>query len=276
MRVPRLWRAVAIVATSAAIAGVTGATTAVASPSRAVGITIATKSRLSKVSGHTLVVFRGKGTGSATVSGKITGATAGDTATLLAKSFGQTKYHQVGKKTLAAGGAAYTFRVSPKLATAYQVVVTAPGSTTWLGHSRASYVYVEGLGRVTGKQACTTRPVCRIKLRLFVTIPPATYRRESAKHWFLYSRLRLAASHKPPAPKFLRLDHSATASKAQRRHAFQFAVTLRFRFRIGKHDAYRWRVNFCTRDSEKADGLGLPGRHGCGDKVIKASKFYLG
>jgi hypothetical protein len=242
-----------------------------------VGITIATKSRLPKVSGHTLIVFRGKGTGSATVSGKITGAAAGDQATLRAKSFGQTKYHQVGKPhTLKSGSAGYSFRVSPTVATAYQVTVTAPGSPTWLGHSRVGYVYVEGLGRVTGKQACTTRPVCRIKLRLFVTIPPATYRRESAKHWFLYSRLRLAASHKPPAPKFLRLDHSATASKAQRRHSFQFAVTLRFRFRIGKHDAYRWRVNFCTRDSEKADGLGLPGHHGCGDKVIKASRFYLG
>jgi len=242
-----------------------------------VRVSIATHSRLPKVSGHTLAVFRGKGTGSATVSGKITGAASGDRATLRAKSFGQTKYHQVGRPvTLAGGNAAYSFRVSPAVATAYQVAVTAKGSPTWLATSRASYVYVEGLGRITGKQACTTRPVCRIRLRLFVTIPPATYRRESAKHWYLYSRLRLAPSHKPPAPKFLKLDHSATASKAQRRHSFQFLVTLRFRFRIGRHDAYRWRVNFCTRDSEKADGLGLPGHHGCGDRVIRASKLYLG
>jgi hypothetical protein len=243
-----------------------------------VGITIATKSRLPKVSGHTLIVFRGKGTGSAKVSGKITGAAAGDTAALLAKSFGQTRYHQVGKPVRLAGASrAYKFRVSPAVATAYRVRVTGTQTPTpVVTSSRASYVYVEGLGRVTGKQTCTTRPVCRIKLRLFVTIPPATYRRESAKHWFLYSRLRLAASHKPPAPQFLKLDHAATASKAQRRHRFQFAVTLRFRFRIGKHDAYRWRVNFCTRDSEKADGLGLPGHHGCGDKVIRASRLYLG
>src|SRR5947208_1316526 len=128
MRVPRLWRALAIVTASAAIAGVTGGTTAAASAGRAVGIRIPTRCRLPQV----------------------------------------------------------------------------------------------------------------------VTIRPVTYRRESAKHWFLYSRLRLARSHKPPAPKFLKLDHSATASKAQRRHSFQFAVTLRFRFRIGRRDAYRWRVNFCT------------------------------
>jgi hypothetical protein len=249
----------------------------VASAGRAVGITIATKSRLPKVSGHTLIVFRGNGTGSATVSGKITGAAAGDRATLRAKPFGRARYHQVGKPvTLKSGSARYSFRVSPRLATAYQVAVTAPGSTTWLAISRARYVYVEGLGRITGKQACTTRPVCHIKLRLFVTIPPVTHRRESHKHWFLYSRLRLARSHKPPPPRFLKLDHSATASRPQHRHPFQFAVTLRFRFRIGRHAAYRWRVNFCTRDSEKADGLGLPGHHGCGDKVIRTRKRYLG
>jgi hypothetical protein len=275
MGVPGLWRGVAIVAATSAIA-VTGTTTAAASASRAIGITIHTQSRLPKVSGHTLIVYRGKGTGSATVAGKITGA-RGDQARLLAKPFGKTRYHQVGKPvTLTSGSQAYSFRVSPVLATAYRVSVTAPGSTTRLTTSPASYVYVEGLGRVSGKRTCTTRPVCRIRLRLLVTIPPVSYRHEAAKHWYLYSRLRLARSHKPPAPVILKLDHSATASKPQRRHSFQFLVRFRFRFRIGRHAAYRYRVDFCTRDSVRADGLGLPGHHGCGDKRIRTAIRYLG
>ena len=72
----------------------------------------------------------------------------------------------------------------------------------------------------------------------------------------------------------LRLNHNATASGPGKLHSYEFRETLRFRFWIGTH-SYRWRIGFCTRDSEAADGLGLPGHHRCGATWVRASA-YLG
>jgi hypothetical protein len=273
-----LSRGIAVLTVAAALASA-GAGTAAASaarPAAAVSITMTTKSALGKVTGDTLVLFRGGTDANATVSGTVTGAAKGDTARLLAKPFGATKYAPVGQpvKLGAAAAAPYSFRVTPLLATSYEVqVATAAGKK--VDTSAPGMVYVAGTGAVTGSRYCR-RPVCHIKLHLWLKVPGTAYATESAKHVYLYSRLRLAAKHVPAAPKVLELNRKATASRPDKLHAYEFKITVRFTFDIGAHSAYRWRVNFCTRDSESTDGLGLPGRHGCGDKWIKADPAYLG
>jgi hypothetical protein len=275
------WRATAVTASIAiAVTAVAAgpAASAATSPS-AVTITIGTRSGLPKVTGRTLVAYRGpSGSTAATVSGTVTGAHQGDKATLLYEPFGATTYVKGGSVTLAAGHSArYSFRVRPELATNYKIQVTGTGLGT-VPDSAVKTVFVEALGAITGSRSCArpARPVCHIKLRLWVSIPASTYRTESAKHWYLYAGLRLARSHRPPAPKTLTLSRTATASKPQRKHLYEFVITLRYQFRVGQHDAFTWRVNFCTRDSEQADGLGLPGHHGCGNKRISLRTPYLG
>ena len=213
----------------------------------------------------------------ATVSGTVSGAHRGDQATLLYEPFGATTYAKGGSVTLTGGTARYSFRVRPEIATNYRIQVTGTGLGT-VPDSAVRTVFVEALGAITGKRSCArpARPVCHITLRLWVSVPASTYRTEAAKHWYLYAGLRLARSGRPPAPKTLTLSRTATASRPQRKHLYEFVITLRYRFRIGRHDAFTWRVNFCTRDSEGTDGLGLPGHHGCGNKRISARTSYLG
>jgi hypothetical protein len=285
------WRATAVTASItiavAALAAGPAASAATSSPATsspaaagpaAVTITIGTRSALPKVTGRTLVAYRGpSGSTVATVSGTVSGAHRGDRATLLYEPFGATTYAKGGSVTLTGGSARYSFRVRPEIATNYRVQVTGSGLGT-VPDSAVRTVFVEALGAITGKRSCSrpARPVCHITLRLWVSVPAPTYRTEAAKHWYLYAGLRLARSGRPPAPKTLTLSRTATASRPQRKHLYEFVITLRYRFRIGRHDAFTWRVNFCTRDSEAADGLGLPGHHGCGNKRISTRTSYLG
>jgi hypothetical protein len=272
-------RGVAVVAAACALVGA-AAGTAGAAPARAttaaadaVTITIGTASKIPKVTGDTLVIYAGTGhSNRATVSGSVTGAKGGR-ATLLAEIFGAHQYTAVGRPvSLPASKSPYSFAVTPALATSYEVQVTGKGVPTTVSAPRTVYVALSGT--VTGKTSCT-RPVCHITEHIWVSLPPATYQAEASKHWYLYSRLALAPVREPPAPRVLELNTKATASKALRRHDGQFEVTVRFTFRIG-NDAYRWRVDYCTRDTEAVDGLGLPGHHGCGIKWIKVPNAYLG
>lgn len=280
MSVRTRWRLLAIAAATAAATASLAAAPAV--PALGAGpavpqaaVSIAVKSAVPKISGDTLVVFLGGKYASATVRGTVTGAASGDIATLLARKFGAASYSPAGTPvTLGASPARYSFTVRPQLATRYKVQVSAADSPgTVLGTSAPATVYVTASAALTGSGHCT-RPVCHIKLHLWAKVPAAAYRAETAKHWYLYSRLRLAARRIPAPPKVLELDHKATASAPLRLHAYEFRVTLRFTFRIGNH-AYRYRIDACTKDSESADGLGLPGRHGCGNKWISATR-YLG
>jgi hypothetical protein len=287
MSTPGRRRATAVTASTAiavaAVAAGPAATAAAASPQpgspAAVTITIGTRSALPKITGRTLVAYRGpSGSTVATVSGTVSGADQGDKATLLYEPFGARAYARGGSVTLAGGrNAKYSFRVRPEIATSYRIQVTGAKLGT-VPDSAVRTVFVEALGAITGKRSCSrpARPVCHITLRLWVSVPVSTYRTEAAKHWYLYAGLRLARSHRPAAPKTLTLSRTATASRPQRKHLYEFVITLRYQFRVGRHDAFTWRVNFCTRDSETTDGLGLPGRHGCGNKRISVRTPYLG
>jgi hypothetical protein len=276
MHQSRLWRATAVVAAACGLAGM-GTAAAAVSPA-AVTVTIATKSPLPKITGDTLVVFLGpRKTSMATVHGTVTGAADGDQAQLLKERFGATAFTPVGSPVTlhnSNGSAPYSFAVKPTLATRYEVQVTGSDITGPPPASARATVYVTPRAAVTGKRSCS-RPACHVKLRIWVKVPTPAYGAEAAKHWYLYSRLKLAAHREPAPPTVLKLNTRATASKARKLHSYEFVVTVRYRFVIGNH-AYRWRVNFCTKDSEHADGIGLPGRHACGHKWISATRTYLG
>jgi hypothetical protein len=275
MQHSRLWRATALAAAACGLAGLgTAAPAAAAASPAAVTVTIATRSALPKVTGDTLVVFLGtKKTKTATVHGTVTGAAPGDTVTLLKKPFGAASFTPVASHTLGAA-ATYSFAVQPARQTRYKVQVTGSDITTAPPVSRVASVYVTPHAAVTGKHRCS-RPVCRIKLKVWVKVPAAAYAAEAAKHWYLYSRLRLAPHREPAPPKVLRRNARATASKPAKLHSYEFVVTLRYKFTIGNH-GYRWRVNFCTKDAVRRDGIGLPGHHACGNKWISATRSYLG
>jgi hypothetical protein len=270
----RLWRATALITAAGGLAGLAAAAPAAAASRAAVTITIATKSGLPKVTGDTLVVFAGsKKTSTATVHGTVTGAASGDTATLLRKPFGAANFKPAGSQQLTSAGG-YSFSVAPARRTRYQVQVTGNDITSPAPVSKTATVYVTPHAAVTGPRRCS-RPVCRIKLKVWVKVPTVAYAAEAAKHWYLYSRLRLAAHREPAPPKVLRRSTHATASKPAKLHSYEFRVTLRYKFRIGNH-GYRWRVNFCTKDAVSTDGIGLPGHHACGNKWISATRSYLG
>lgn len=107
---------------------------AAVAPAQAAGpaITIAATSRINPVPGYVLVEYRGGAGARARIHGIITGAAAGEVATLYAQPFPYAKAPAVVGSTAisAAGPAAYSFTVTPTLATRYQVELFAGQTAT--------------------------------------------------------------------------------------------------------------------------------------------------
>jgi hypothetical protein len=81
---------------------------------------------------------------------------------------------------------------------------------------------------------------------------------------------------RPPPPIYLYLGAGhPRVTRTRKVSAGEYRFTIKFTFRIGNNGAH-WGFNFCVKDSVTADGIGLPGRHHCGDKRIRATTRYLG
>jgi hypothetical protein len=225
------------------------------------------------VTGDVWVLFRDAPKGNrAHIHGKISGASSGEVARLFAQTFPfRHPPVRAGAVTLTHAISAYSFTVVPSLATRYRVEVFANGtSTTPLASSAVSTVFVSNL-MVPSFGSCS-RPVCRQKVRVVEFVPPSTLRTEIAKRWFFYFGLTLSPT---PPPKFLTLDTHATISRSVRISAGSFAVTISWSYRVGSGHPNAI-VNFCNKDTERTDGLGLPGHHSCGAGRISATIPYLG
>jgi hypothetical protein len=280
MRVPgRLGLLLAVAACGCLATATSAAPAARAAASRPAvySVSIRTSSAIAKVSGDTLVMYKEGKYAAATVSGTATGARAGDVVALIAKAFDATRFRPTGLHEALSRTGGYAFTVRPDVATTYEVQLIS--GHTILAPSQPAVVYVEGAYFATGARACgSSRPICRQTLIVVVLVPPSAYRTEVAKRWFLYSGLRLGPiGHEPAAPRYLYLDRhgQATVSKPHRFHGSEFVVTLRFRFNIGD-SSYRLAMNYCTKDTEQIDGLGLPTPHGCGADRIRLDAGYLG
>jgi hypothetical protein len=117
--------------------------------------------------------------------------------------------------------------------------------------------------------------VCHEKIRVTESVPASTLRAEISKHWYFYFALNLNPNRTPPTPRFARLDTNVSITPPVAGGSSRFTRTLSWSFRIGREGyAFVWTV--CTKDTESADGLGLPGHHACGVKVIDTTAEYLG
>ena len=272
----RAWRGAAI----AALVGGTVIATSVAAvvPAQAAAptITIAAASKIKPVTGDVYVVYLGGSYGNATIHGTITGAAAGEVATLYAQRFPYTKAAApVRSVTLSgAGTRTYSFTVTPTLATRYKVMLFA--KSTPLATSPIKIVYVVSGGSVTGGARCG-RPVCKETFHVYTVLPSSALGVEMRKHVYPYFGLNLAPVVEPPPPTWLYLNAGhASVTGTHRIAADAYEATLTFTFTIG-NDGYRWDWTGCTRDTVFRDGLGLPGYHNCGaSRVPGSGSYYLG
>jgi hypothetical protein len=148
--------------------------------------------------------------------------------------------------------------------------------------SPARTVYVIAQETVTGAAACS-RPTCSMTLTITARVPAAAFAVETTKSLFLYRGVRLSPAAAPSPPAKLALATTSAGPTAAGTavgaggpatpSTVRYSVS--FRFRVGA-SGYRWKVNYCTQDSEARDGIGLPGHHGCGDRTVGAAAPYLG
>ncbi len=242
-------------------------------------ITIAVTSRFRPVTHDVFVVFQAGPSTSAAVHGTIAGAAAGDVAVLFGQEFPYKKPAvRLVSQRLASGKAAYSFTVTPVLATRYAVRLFANGSpkAPQLATSRALNLYVIGNGLVsTGAVHCAV-PTCRVTVKVFSIVPPTTLRTEIAKPIHPYFGLSLGTVTVPPPPKWMILDGGhARVTRALRLSPVKFEHTVSFTFTTGTH-SFSWAQFTCFRDSEPRDGLGLPGYHSCGAARVLRTVPYLG
>jgi hypothetical protein len=210
-------------------------------------------------------------TSTAVISGNVTGASSGDTATLLAKPFGATKFAPTGTPAALSGAASqpYAFSVRPSLATAYEVQVST--GKTVDKTSAVQTVYVTA-GEIPKRfhAKCGSGLRCILTYRLYVNLPSSAYKTEAAKHVYLYEAL-FFGKH----PTTFSLTPSATASKAHKVNAGEFYNLITFHVKF-RSPTQNWDPASCSKDTESRDGLGLPGHHGCGEKRFSAKTVYLG
>jgi hypothetical protein len=238
-------------------------------------ITIVAKSLFKPVTNDVFVVFMAGKFGHAQIHATISGAAKNDVAKLFARSFPfKSPAVQVGSQTLSGTTLSHSFPVTPALATSYQVKLFAPGSSAPLAASASTIVYVANQMVPTATKVCS-RPVCHEKIRVTEIVPASTLSDEISKHWYFYFALNLNPNRTPPTPRFARLDTNVSISRPVAGGPRTFTRTLSWSFRINNEGyAFVWTV--CTKDTEFMDGLGLPGHHACGVKVIDTTAEYLG
>jgi hypothetical protein len=270
----------AVVVALAAIAAIAGQLVAIApAQAAAPAVGVAVTSLFRPVTGDVFVTFHGGSFSNAKIHGTITAAAAGEVAALYAQEFPYKKPAlRLGSLRLKSGKMAYSFTVTPNLATRYSVRLFKDGSlkAPQLATSRALNLYVIGNEFATGGDASCGRPTCHQTVHVFTIVPASAFRIETGKAIQSYFGLTLGAVLTPPPPKTLRLygGHSR-ATRGRRVSANEFENTISFTFSIGAH-SFSWAWLTCFHDSESADGVGLPGHHGCGAAFVPRKPPYLG
>jgi hypothetical protein len=258
---------------AAAVVTTTGAT---ASTTPTISVTVSSKLR--KVSGHVFVVYKQKGADVATIRVGVTGPGAGEVVRIYAQRFPYTaKPVPVTSHTLSGGtDATLVARDTPTLATRYTAAVFSDGAaTTPLASSAAATVYVAAQARTSRIRKCR-RPVCRHRVHIRFLVPASALRAEMAKRQYLYFGISRARRREPRPPRWLRLGAGhGRVSRPRRLSADEFEVSVHYRFWIGD-EGYFWVWTACAKDSEAADGVNLPGSHGCGQRKIGSTGNYLG
>jgi len=275
-RIPVILGAITVVVVAAVVAGVLLA----GSPGQGTAsVLIAAKSSLAPVSGDAYVRYMAATDATAQVHGEVMGAASGEVARLYAQPFPyRNAPAPIGAVTLVPAGktAQYTFPVTPSVATRYKVELFQSSTASRpLATSATSIIYVVEIKTISGNSC--GRPVCHLTVTLHTFVPPSALNTEMSKPWYIYLGLALSSNGKEPSPPvWAQLGAGdPVVSKPRLVSADEFDVTVSFTFRVGQggYD-YHWRT--CSKDTEAADGLGLPGTHGCGGERILASDPYIG
>jgi hypothetical protein len=246
-------------------------------------IPLALTSSFTPVNDDVYVDYNDGSDGAAEIKGTIKNVTTGEIVRVYAQQFPYTTAPvAAGSDTLnpTNGSASYAFRVTPTLATRYQVKLFAKATaSTPLASSTITTVYVAETMIITVNNQCTSRPVCHASNVVTVYIPPSAIKAEAAKHRYAYLGAAVGPSTaNPPPPATAQLgagNITTTAAHLTGKNSLSFTIT--FSYTIGNNGAnFVWTP--CTKDTEAQDGLGLPGSHGCGNQTISvaAADNYLG
>ena len=229
-----------------------------------------------KVYGYALVIYATPqgDMNQARITGKITGARTGDVATLLAKPFGSGSFQPTGTPISLhpSGGAAvsYSFTVEPSVATAYRLRVSTAGEVDVTSSVQTVYVTPGAFGPAA-HQKCSTKS-CTYSYDLYFLVPASAYKVEAAKHQYLYQAVWY--NRKKPAA-FFYLAKTARATGPIKINSREFEIKLTFYIPLHNGGAH-WTTVSCAKDDEPRDGIGLPGRHGCGNNRIRTDAIYIG
>ena len=246
-----------------------------ADASAAPTVTIAATTSLKTVTGDSFVVYHATALDSAKLHGTVANATVGEVAALYAQQFPFNKPAvRVASITLKAATTAYSFTVTPSLATHYNVRLFATATATSpVTTSPVQDLYV-ATDQSTGALQKCGRPKCVETIQVDTYVPASALSTEMGKRVYPYFGINLGSSSIPAAPKWLLLNAAdAKVTKSRKVSAGEFENT--FTFTIGNH-SYSFLPSFCTKDAVTTDGLGLPGSHGCGTSRIPSDQYYLG
>jgi hypothetical protein len=138
----------------------------------------------------------------------------------------------VGSATLrAAGTTAYSFTVTPTLATRYTVKLFArKTAASPLATSPVKNVYVSFGGTITTSGPCGP-PTCRVTSQVFLIVPSSALKVEMSKRFYSYFAVKFGPPHGPTPPLaewlYLNAGH-ASFTAAQRISADKFEKTVTF------------------------------------------------
>lgn len=223
--------------------------------------------------GYALVLYQQRGYDIGSIKGAVAGARAGDVVSLLAEPFGKHSFTPTGQAaTLATSGSgSYGFKVQPALATRYKIQISTDSAVDVTSASATVYVMPGGTGSRTTK-VCH-RGTCRYFYTVTSVLPASAYRTESAKHLYLYLAQWKSGKHRA---RWYYRSAASGASKPARVNGHEHRETLTWRFSLshGTHFA----IAACSKDTERKDGIGLPGHHFCGARrlSVRQATGYLG
>ena len=210
--------------------------------------------------------------------GTVTGATSGMVLRFYADVFPYASgWQPIAQRVLHNNGTNdYNFTATPALATRYKLeLFQDASSTTPLVVTKSTTVYLLANYRHSPIRKCA-HPICRQLIRVFVSVPPTTLATEIAKRVYAYFNYTVASHGTPPALQWLYkgIGH-LHLTRSRQVAAGQFKYTISFWFRIN-NDRSRWLLATCSKDTERIDGLNLPGHHGCGSRRVFANTPYIG
>ena len=255
-------------------------------PARPVAdISVSATTKPDPVGPYVYVVYRDGANATARISGQLANPASGEVAVLYGQPFPfRHAPAQVGTIVLPQAGVpdGFAFAVRPSVATRYTVKVFADSTDKELvGRSQTTTVYVTFVLAQTYKNKCGTDsrgPVCRTYYHYRIQAPAQALQVELSKQLYAYFGIRLSPTKIPPAPRVLTLG-AGDVRVGTPRQVSATVFTVDITYTVRTRDAAHWSANVCLKDTEQADGLGLPGSHGCGTRRISQSVFkhdYLG